>query len=242
MNLKYTVIIILFTACFVSAGEPGAIQHLQSNLPPSINLGNAEIIPHYSGFVPRTKTASARERKDPKPFLKSLLIPGWGQFSQERKNTALQFIGTEALLWGGMFALQNYGGLLKDDYKSYAQSYAGITSEGKNHAFFVNIGNYDSVDDYNLRQQIERDYESLYLGNEYYWQWNSLQQRNTYEDMRIKSDLYLNSVVYFTGAIVINHIWSAVDAARHAKTLDSVEVGVGMSPNGNSMLTIIKGF
>ena len=40
-------------------------------------------------------------------FLQSLVVPGWGQYSLGKKNSALAFFGTEVLLVGGMFTLRS---------------------------------------------------------------------------------------------------------------------------------------
>ena len=42
-------------------------------------------------------------------FLKSLVVPGWGQYSLGRKNSALAFLGVDLALVGGMLTLQSYG-------------------------------------------------------------------------------------------------------------------------------------
>jgi hypothetical protein len=240
--MKYILIIILTAAVFAHAENPGAVETLKSSLPPAIDFAPARLSPQSAGYVPRTKSVSGRIQKDPKPFFKSLAIPGWGQYSQQRKGAAFRSIGVEALLWGGMLGFRNYGNLLADDYKSYASSHAGIAAGGKDHQFFVDIGNYNSVGEYNERQEIERDWEALYQGENYYWQWDSAENMNVYEDIRVKSDLYRNSVIYFAGAIVVNHIVSAIDAARNTKSPDGVKAGVSINSEGKSMLTIIKGF
>lgn len=183
---------------------------------------------------------NAPQTRDAKPFLKSLLIPGWGQYSQERFKKAAAFIGLELAFWGGMYGVKTYGEWLENDYKAYAALHACIDPGGKNHDFFVDIGNYNSIDDYNQTQQLERDYNSLYLSEGYYWQWDSSTNRNTFEDIRIKSDGYKNSVIYFAGAIVLNHLVAAIDAARHSKIQDKLSAGIKSNPQGNVMLFTIS--
>ncbi len=192
------------------------------------------------GQIPRP--ASGGSGRSAAPFLKSLLIPGWGQYSQGRKGSALLVFGLEAAFWGGMFAFDAYGDWLANDYKAYAVMHAGIDPAGKNHDFYVDIGNYSSQDEYNDIQQIERDYGALYLGEAYYWNWDSSANRTFFEDLRIRSDMYRNSVVYFVGAILVNHLASAIEAARYKKSSEKVRAGITFNRNGNGMLTIIKGF
>lgn len=199
----------------------------------------------YNTLTSRTyrqiPTSAAGQPRDAKPFLKSLLIPGWGQYSQDRTGAAMMFLGMETVFWGGMIGVRTYGNWLEGDYQAFANSHANIDPSDKNHDFYVDIGNYDTRDEFNEIQQLERDWDSLYLGSEYSWEWDSSVNRKTFEDLRIKSDLYKNSTIYFAGAIVINHLASAIDAARHSRIQDSLQAGVILDPNGNSMLTIIKG-
>jgi len=195
--------------------------------------------PNFNSAPPlkRGKTSTAG------PFLRSLLIPGWGQYNQDRKNTALAFFGFELAMWGGMAATQMYGDNLVDDYKAYAAVHAGINNSGKDHDFYVDIGNYSSQNEFNQYQQLERDYESLYLGDKYYWQWDNTPNRNYFEDLRIKADRFKHSAIYFVGAIVVNHLVSAVEAARyHRKQEKSLSAAVEFDHQGNGMLTIIKEF
>ena len=200
---------------------------------PSLNYHNAVI---------QAPSLSKGQATDARPFLKSLLIPGWGQYSQNRSNLALIYISMEALLWGGMYSFQSYGNWLENDYKAYAVSHAEINPSGKNHDYYVDIGNYDDMDEYNQIQQLERDWEALYLDPSYYWQWDNSSNRASFEDLRIKSDLYKNSTVYFAGAILVNHLISAIDAARYTRIKENLNAGVTFNSQGNSMLTIIKGF
>ena len=229
---------ILFSAALSFAGEPSLQENLflkNRGLPDTDNIARHSQIMYQ---IPKTSSAQTR---DAKPFLKSLFIPGWGQYSQDRKGMALLFVGMETVFWGGMIGVKTYGNWLEGDYKAYAVSHASIDPNDKDHDFFVDLGNYDSRDEFNETQQLERDWDSLYLGSEFNWEWDSSANRTTFENLRIKSDLYKNSVVYFAGAIVINHIASALDAARHSRIQDNLQAGVTFNSNGNSMLTIIKG-
>lgn len=237
-----SVIIIMLMGLLLTVvgGETDLFKY--SMLNPDISAHKAELMnvnSPGSGSAPKFDRSASSTAG---PFLSSLLIPGWGQYKQGRKNTAVMFIGFEVAMWGGIFLTQTYGNSLEDDYIAYAVSHAGISSVGKNHEYYVDIGNYSSQSEFNEVQQKERDYESLYIGEEYYWNWDSNNNRNHFEDLRIKSDSYKHSAIYFAGAIVINHLVSAVEAARYQRKHDSIHAGVGFNSQGNAMLTIIKGF
>ena len=236
--------VVFFLGCILSfnvsveAGDGAFVRSvLFSNLDsPNIVELSVQLNP---GLQQQSVEPAAR---DARPFLKSLLLPGWGQISQGRKEQAVVFLSLEGIFWGGMLAVHTYGSWLEDDYKAYAEVHAGIEAEGKGHEFFVDIGNYSSVYSYNQIQQLERDWDSLYLGEGFYWQWDSDCSRRTFEDMRIKSDTFKNSVIYFAGAIVANHLIAAIDAARHSRIQDKLSAVIELNPDGTNMLTFIKDF
>ena len=84
--------------------------------------------------------------------------------------------------------------------------------------------------------------ENLYLGSAFDWEWDSTANRLRFEDMRIKSDTYKYSAIYFAGAIVLNHLASAIDAAKHSRKNEKIQTGVIFNQYGNPMLTIRKEF
>ena len=186
------------------------------------------------------KTAKSRQ-KDAKPFLLSVLIPGAGQYYNGDKRKAAIFFGVELALWGMVYGLNVYSDGVEKDYRAYAVFHAGIDLAGKDHQYYVDIGNYLSREQYNDRQQIERDYESLYLDSEDDWQWDSDNDRVRFKDLRIRSDTVKNSVFFVSGAIVLNHLISGIEAAKSADKR-GVSAGVSAGPNGIKMLTIIKEF
>lgn len=151
-------------------------------------------------------------------FLKSLIVPGWGQYSLGRTNAALAFLGTEAALVGGMLALHAYGVSTRDDYRALAAAHAGVVG-GHGHDFYVDVGNWMSVDDYNARRLQERDFAAMYTDPADRWYWSSDAQRAAMETKRIKSDRAFNSMLYLVGGVVLNHVASAIHAGRMSARL-----------------------
>lgn len=151
-------------------------------------------------------------------FLKSLVIPGWGQYSLGQPNSALTFFGGDLALVGGMLALNAYGRSARDDYKALATAHAGVTGD-HDHDFYVDVGNWMNVDQYNERRLRDRDYDALYTSPLDRWAWDSEEHRSEMERIRVKSDRAFNSVIYVVGAMVANHIASAIHAGRTAARL-----------------------
>jgi len=148
-------------------------------------------------------------------FLKSLLVPGWGQYDLGRKNAALTFVGTELLLVGGMLTMNAYGASTRDDYEALATLYAGVIGD-HGHDFYVDVGNWMSVDEYNERRLQGREYDALYTAPEDRWRWDTDEHRAEMEKLRIKSDRAINGVMFLVGGVVLNHLTSAVHAGRLA--------------------------
>jgi hypothetical protein len=163
-------------------------------------------------------------------FLKSLVIPGWGQYSLDHKNYALTFLGTEVTLIGGMLVLESYGASTRDDYQAMAAAYAGVQG-GHNHDFYVDVGNWMTVDQFNEQRLRDRSFDRLYTSSADRWSWDSDEHRASMERMRLKSDRAFNSVFYLVGGLVFNHLAAAVHAGRLAVLQQKSHASV-WSPQG----------
>lgn len=153
----------------------------------------------------------SKERGD--AFLKSLLIPGWGQYDNGYKRSALVFVFSELAIFGGMYAFHQHGVAKRSDYKAYAAQHAGVVDEHP-HGFYVDIGNWDCVEDYNEQRLQDREFDRLYTSSLDWWEWNSSENRLHMEKIRIQSDRAFNSVYFLIGGLVLNHIASAIHAGR----------------------------
>jgi hypothetical protein len=162
-------------------------------------------------------------------FLKSLVIPGWGQYELGYKNTALAFIGTELALVGGMFAVSDYGRSTRSDYQAMAAAYAGVTGS-HGHAFYVDVGNWLDVDQFNQKRLGERNFDALYTSPQDQWSWDSEEHRALMEKTRIRSDRAFNGILYLAGGLVLNHVASAIHAGRLA--VKQQEQSSALSPRG----------
>lgn len=148
----------------------------------------------------------------------SLLIPGMGELYVGNYNKIGRYLtGAEATLWLTYASLTYYSNWIIDDARKFASINAKVNISGKDEKFFVNIGNYSDIYQYNERKLQERKEEQLYDPNsDYFWQWNSETNRLKYRSLRIKGDDFLNSTQFVLGAILANHIISAVIAGNLA--------------------------
>ena len=146
-------------------------------------------------------------------FLKSLVVPGWGQYELDRPKHALAFFGADLLFIGSALSLNHHGHQLQDDYESFAASNAGVVgSHGKN--FYIDVANWPSVFDYNEQRMAERNFDALYDTETEYWAWSSDGERAKMDEMRLQSDRSLNRVIYAVALVGVNHLISAFHAGR----------------------------
>jgi hypothetical protein len=147
------------------------------------------------------------------PMVKSFLLPGWGEYALEKPNRGRIFILSETALWtsfaGALIVSNNY----TDLFQAYAADYAGVETSGKDRQFWVDVGNYESLNGHNEEHLRFRDYDAIYpMNSEWHWEWTSEEKRLQYRDYRVASDTWALGAKFIAGSIVMNHIISAIDA------------------------------
>jgi len=160
-----------------------------------------------------------REKKSVgKAFFYSLLLPGLGEAYVGNTNYTKIFLSLEVIGWGFLLGNYQHVSWLERDYKNFAYQHANVTKSSKDGQYWIDIGKYDNIYDYNEQKRRDRDVIAIYDENEsYYWQWDSHTHRLNYDGRRIHSRELENDDVYYLGAIVLNHIVSAINALRLAK-------------------------
>jgi hypothetical protein len=147
----------------------------------------------------------------------SLLLPGMGELYADGFESGKYFLIAEGALWLTYASFEIYGNQLRDDSRSFAQAHAGIIPSGKEDQYFVDIGNFLDVREFNEKKLRDRELEKLYDPlSGYAWQWDSDFSRATYRDQRIASDNMYNNRKFVFAAILINHVGSAINAVRAA--------------------------
>jgi hypothetical protein len=165
------------------------------------------------------------------------------------------FLVSEGLLWLTYAAFEIYGNSVRDDARLFAVSNAGVSPAGKNDQFYVDVGNFLTVADYNDKKLRDRAPSLVYdPAAGYGWAWGSNAQRVTYRDLRVHSENMFNNQKFVGAAILINHVASAINAARAAIShnadvkdlLGDLHVGASVlgdpaAPHG-IMITVSRGF
>lgn len=160
----------------------------------------------------------------------SLLLPGLGQRALGRPVRARVFLMVEAALLAGILVNEAQGYVRREGYIEYAEDFGGVAEAGgQPDWYYRNLGSYASSEDYVA--DIARTARALY-GNdlaaredyiarnrptpEQSWQWGSDAERLEYRERRKESRNAFRRASLFIGALVFNHVLSAVDAARLA--------------------------
>ena len=147
----------------------------------------------------------------------SLLVPGMGELYAGDFSSGKYFLISEGALWLTYAAFEIYGNAVRDDARLYAVSYAGVSPAGKSDQFYVDVGNFINTAAYNDKKLRDRTPALVYdPAAGYGWQWGSDAERSTFRGLRVQSENLFNNKKFVAAAILVNHVASAINAARAA--------------------------
>lgn len=204
MRLQKFFILTIAASLFLSA---------QTNL---FQLRSELEKPFKNSFDVFQEQALNAEKKSPgKAALYSLLIPGMGELYAGRFDQGKYSLIAEGSLWLTYISFLHYGAWIRDDARRFAAAHAGADISGKDDQYFVNVGNFNNTYEYNQKKLTDRTPEKLYNANSgYFWQWDTDENRSKFRAMRVSYEKVFNNSKFVVGAIIVNHIISAVNAAR----------------------------
>jgi len=169
-----------------------------------------------SNIINNNKTGVRRSSKSPGlAFIYSLFVPGMGQLYANRFDVGKYFMISEAALWLGFTSFTVYGNWLINDAYKYASLHAGVNNSNKDKRdnFYVNIANYDNVDEYNNDMLEKGQYDKVYYpGSGFDFHWNSVAEREIYRSDKLAADRIHNDRLFIVGAVLVNHLISAISA------------------------------
>ena len=147
------------------------------------------------------------------PVFKSLIIPGWGQKTLGKPKRARFYNYIESGILLTLISSSTFSNIEKKNYKAFASRHAGISSSGKDHKYWVDIGNYNSINAYNDEHLRNREIDDLYSDdNKWSWEWDLELNRKIFENKRIRSDQLELFATFSVGALILNHLISSIDA------------------------------
>ena len=147
-------------------------------------------------------------------ILYSALLPGMGELYANNYESGKYFTIADVALVGIYFGVNTYGDWKKENYKSFAKTYGGISLTSKNDDYFATIGNYKNIDQYNDEKALEQRFTEMFDKNIMNWKWESETQRREYRGMWLSSQRAYNNLQFVVGAMLINRLGSIINAVR----------------------------
>lgn len=143
---------------------------------------------------------------------KSLLIPGLGEYGLDKKEHSKFFFIAETFLWLSFLGSQKGYSWYKDDYMMFGSYHANIdldvVPDYKLSKLIVHMSQYDNMEEFNETMDRQRRDDSYTNPEIYEWNWDSDDNRNKFNDIRIKSS-NLKQINNFTiSALLINRLIS----------------------------------
>jgi hypothetical protein len=169
------------------------------------------------------------------PVIKSLIVPGWGQKTLGKPKRARFFNYLESGILLTIIGSSTFANIKRKNYIAFASKHAAISSSGKNHKYWVDIGNYNSIENYNNEHLRNREMDDLYPDDKKWsWDWDLELNRKKFEDKRIHSDQLELFATFGVGALIVNHLVSSIDAL-YLKRVSSKKT-LSIQPNNNLLL------
>ncbi len=251
-RLRCIIVTVFIVASSLFAGEPARRPsrfEIQHDL--FVSSGHLD----STNFVMQAEPASRQKKSVGLAAIYSLFLPGLGEYYADGLGSGKYFAIAEGVLWLTFATLDIQGNSLRDDARTFAVSHAGINPIGKNDQFYVDIGNFQNTQEYNDKRLRERSPDRLYnTAAGYGWDWDSELARTAFKDTRISGETVLNNRKFVVLGLVLNHIASAINAARSAisynkETADQMgelhfkaDIIGGLANPQGVMVTVSKGF
>lgn len=149
-------------------------------------------------------------------FFMSLLLPGWGQKAVGTPHRAAAFASVEGTLLLGWIGFATMRGVYQDDYRGFAASVAGANVEGKGKQYFSDLAFYDTRLQHNQVALAFDQPEPVLYPVQDDWQWPTTADRLRYRHQFNRAKTMDQRVNYVLFAVSLNHLASAIDAAKQA--------------------------
>ena len=169
------------------------------------------------------------------PVIKSLIVPGWGQKTLGKPKRARFFNYLESGILLTIIGSSTFANIKRKNYIAFASKHAAISSSGKDHKYWVDIGNYKSIENYNNEHLRNREMDDLYPDDKKWsWDWDLESNRKKFEDKRIRTDQLELFATFGVGALIVNHLVSSIDAL-YLKRVSSKKT-LSIQPHNNLLL------
>ena len=175
------------------------------------------------------------------PHIKSLIVPGLGEASVGNKKRAKLFLGTEISLWTAALGMYSITDRQMGDMAAYASIESGIDLEGRDMVFLLNVGNYDTLTDYNDEKARQRDFDSMYdetASNS--WNWSSDSSRENYDSMRVRHAAFSKAFSFVLAGMIVNRVISFFDTIYLSKLDSSSNLESYLIPDNDGLMLVVQ--
>ena len=236
---KILILFILLSTCAFSQSKARLTTlDLENSIKTTVNKQEPyQKIPYFTQDMSKKNSGIA--------ILLSLLLPGMGELYADNYSSGKYFTIAEGAFWGVYIGMNSYGNWLKQRYKSFAVASAGVNAANKDADYYATIGNYLNIDEYNTSQALNQNFSQMYNASNY-WSWHSQTDRKQYRNMWVSSEQAHNDLRFVVGAMILNRLASAINAARSVAAYNkrvsqqmswNVSVGMVNNPTLPSQLT-----
>ncbi|MEA2031847.1 MAG: DUF5683 domain-containing protein [candidate division Zixibacteria bacterium] len=196
------------------------------------NVSNSENVNSDSSL----SNADIRGHSVFKAGLYSLLVPGWGQYYNDKRAKGKVFFAAEAMTWITFISLRVYGGWKKDDMIRFGETRAGADLQGKDDDFHVLLELYNDIDEYNsLGRLVEPGSEYLPDNKSNHWCWQSLEDKATYRELREDYRGAYRRSKWVMLVALFDRVVAVVDAVRDARREEQADDGFYLSVAGKPL-------
>jgi hypothetical protein len=215
------VFLIAAISLMVLTGIPAAQQSIDQMM--QSQLSERQFCANDEFNIPLVGQSKGLEYKSKyKAALFSLILPGAGQYYIKSYTTSKVFFGIESGVWLMYFGFRKYSDMKGDAARGWAVLKAGANPDNKDELYWRKMTYYDNRD--RNESRYEQGYNQMapvYDGEDavlfpetpaYYWNWDSIEDRRRYRNLRNQSKTADERADVAAGVIIANHIVSAIEA------------------------------
>ncbi len=235
MKQLIVLIVALLSAASLFAQAAGPADSVKAQLPAQSDEIIIRDLPVTQPALPEPVKPAAAPRANRKSikqaFFMSLALPGAGEYYVGAKRYAAGFLTAEGLIWGFALVSKFQGDMWRSDYRNYAAQQAGANYGREDDNYYRDVYEYPNSEWYNedqwrqAREQYPTDpqAQAAFVAGRLYgtadaWRWTTESDWDRYRSMRVKSRKALQRISYAAGSALLNHLLSAVNAARLARS------------------------
>ena len=178
-------------------------------------------------------------------LMRSLVFPGWGELKMEESKRAKMFMATDLSIIATYLLGKSFNRWYIDKYLAYGTLYADADMNGKDYAYIVNMSNYDSMDSYNHSMMIQHNanaFDDIYTDQEYNWEWDSVADRNKFNDLRENSLIAEKIAEFAVAGLILNRVASAIDILYLKNSKSNLGLNAFVIPEKNDGVSLNVSF